>query len=151
MGLTFRQPYGILKIVKEREMVRMIAYHMESYKNRQISEDYPSEVYFNLHKECFSMVQDGLVVLHSDMVVLEDVWFKVSEAGRQRVLSEQRKNVHARVYGMFKGTEADSLEGFREAYYNPYKVSTFVDYLTGEPIHKASEVILIAKTIYYKK
>lgn len=123
---------------------------MLAYKNRTIMEDYPSEVYFNLHKHCFSMKQDGLVVLHSDMVVLKDVIFKVSEAGRQRVLAEGRKNVHARVYGYFQGTEADSLEGFREAYYNPYKTETFIDYLTGEPIYEAAEVILVAKTIYYK-
>lgn len=124
---------------------------MIGYKERSIQADYPSEVYYNLHKHCFSMVQDGLVVLHTDMIVLENVIFKVSEAGRQRVLSEGRKNVHARVKGTFKGIAADNLNGFREAYYNPYKVETFVDYLTGEPIFEAAEVILVAKTIYYKK
>lgn len=124
---------------------------MIGYKERSIQENYPSEVYYNLHQHCFSMVQNGLVVLHTDMIVLENVIFKVSEAGRQRVLSEGRKNVHARVKGIFKGIAADNLNGFREAYYNPYKVETFVDYLTDEPIFEAAEVILVAKTIYYKK
>jgi hypothetical protein len=123
---------------------------MESYKGRSMMWDYPSEVYFNLHKKVFSMVQDGLVVLHSEAIKLADVTFKVSEAGRQRVLREQRKNVHAKVYGYYQGTEVRSLEGFREAYYNPYKTETFVDYHTGEPLHEAEEVILINKQIFYK-
>lgn len=124
---------------------------MEVYKERAVMMDYPSEVYFHFRKKCFSMVQDDLVVLHSDMIVLKDCIFKVSETLRQQVVATQTKNVHARVLGYYQGSVgAVSLEGFREAYYNPYKVDTFVDYLTGEPIYEADEVILIAKTIYYK-
>jgi hypothetical protein len=130
-------------------MIVMMGY----YKGRGAYIDYPSEVYFNLHKHTFSMVQNGLVVLHSDVIVLEDVTFKVSEAGRQRVLAEGRKNVHAKVYGNFVKAELEQGEGFgwSEAYYNPYKVSTFVDVDTGEPIHEASQVILANKAIFYKK
>lgn len=132
---------------------------MTAYKERAVTMDYPSEVYFNLHKFCFSMKQDGLVVLHSDVVVLKDCIFKVSEAGRQRVLKEQRKNVHAKVLGYFQGAEAYDgdgfedlyyLEGYRRAHYNPYETETFVDRDTGEPLYKASEVLLVNKKIFYK-
>jgi hypothetical protein len=61
-------------------------------------------VYFNLHKKCFSVkalegVNKGKVVQHTDNIVLLLPKFKVSEAGRQRVLREKRKNVHAGVVG----------------------------------------------------
>jgi hypothetical protein len=123
---------------------------MEAYKGRTTMMDYPSEVYFHFRKKCFSMVQDDVVVLHSDMIVLKDCIFKVSETLRQKVIATQTKNVHAKVLGYFQGTQPESLEGFREAYYNPYHTETFVDYITGEPIYEASEVVLVAKTIYYK-
>ena len=61
-------------------------------------------VYYNLHKKCWSLKalsgnQKGRVVAHGDAVELKDCEFKVSEAGRQRVLRERQKNVHAGVAG----------------------------------------------------
>ncbi len=51
--------------------------------------------YFNLHRKCFSIKalegpNKGRVVAHSDKVLLSDGVFKVSEAGRQRVLRERK-------------------------------------------------------------
>ena len=61
-------------------------------------------VYFNLHKKCFSIkalegADKGRVIAHRDTVVLDGCKLLVSEAGRQRVLREKRKNVHAGVSG----------------------------------------------------
>jgi len=56
-------------------------------------------VYRNLHKHCWSIRINGLVAIHASHVVLKDAQFKVSAAGRQRVINEQRKNVHAGVVG----------------------------------------------------
>ena len=50
-------------------------------------------VYRNLHKNCFSVKQDGLVRCHADHVTLEDCKFIVSKAGQERVRDEGRKNV----------------------------------------------------------
>ncbi|QIW88623.1 hypothetical protein P59_254 [Bacillus phage P59] len=123
---------------------------MLGYKERAIALG-KSEVYFNLHKHVFSMVQDGLVVLHSESVVLTEATFKVSEAGRQRVLREGRKNVHAKVHGNFQGTwDGDIPEGFRRAHYNPYDFDSFVDRETLEPLTEAAEVILQDKKIWYR-
>ena len=88
------------------------------------------KVYFNLHKHLFS-VQEKVngrwkVVRHTDDITLHNVTFKVSEAGRQRVLREKRKNVHAYVIGHL----SDYQGAFStEVKYNPYKYDSFVDSL----------------------
>lgn len=106
------------------------------------------EVYFNLHKKIFSvrLVATRRVVLHTDSIILKDVTFKVSEAGRQRVLKEKRKNVHAWVRGSFVETGCDLAlwpEGIRKVKYNPYKAKTFVTD-TG-PVFSASQAVLSLK------
>ena len=69
-------------------------------------------VYFNLPKRVWSLkakrtniipsehgTREGRVTGHADTVILFDTTTKVSEAGRQRVIREQRKNVHAGIVG----------------------------------------------------
>jgi len=103
-------------------------------------------VYFNLHKKCFSVKaldgeNKGKVVQHTDNVVLLLPEFKVSEAGRQRVLREKRKNVHAGVVGWYNS--AVDVAKIGNAYkttnvrYNPYVYSSFVD-SNEKPIHIAA-------------
>lgn len=87
---------------------------MSSYKNRMIDRSKPVRVYRNLHRDCFSIQQRAYhlegcggvnrkgqwyVVAHVTELTLADVTFEVSETGRQRVIQEQRKNVHAYVHG----------------------------------------------------
>lgn len=55
--------------------------------------------YRNLHKKTFSIQYKNKVIKHSDLVLLKDAIFKVSEKGRQRVLKEHVKNVHAKIIG----------------------------------------------------
>ena len=116
-------------------------------------------VYFNLHRKCFSIkalegANKGRVVAHSDKVLLSDCVFKVSEAGRQRVLRERKKNVHAGVVGQWIGSLDDELTIERIVYngrpvtYNPYKYSTFV-YLYGE--HPVGRTRLVALTVNENK
>jgi hypothetical protein len=124
---------------------------MEAYKGRTTMVDYPSEVYFHFRKKCFSMVQDDLVVLHSDLIVLKDCIFKVSDTLREKVRETETKNVHAKVLGYYTEEEIDSLEGFREAYYNPYNVETFVDRDTLEPIEECAVMVFLNCKMYYKK
>ena len=116
-------------------------------------------VYFNLHRKCFSIkalegANKGRVVAHSDKVLLSDGTFKVSEAGRQRVLRERKKNVHAGVVGQWLGSLDDELTIERittigrPVTYNPYKYSTFV-YLYGE--HPVGRTRLVALTVNKNK
>ena len=43
---------------------------IEPHKNRTINPAKPVKVYWNLHRDCFSVQQDGLVVCHADQVEL---------------------------------------------------------------------------------
>ncbi len=109
-------------------------------------------VYRNLHKNCFSVKQDGLVRCHADHVTLEDCKFIVSKAGQKRVRDEGRKNVHAFVEGVLVNTrEADTIvdgtksdaemdagkSDWKKAYYNPYTCDTFINQYDGSPLETA--------------
>jgi hypothetical protein len=86
------------------------------------------------------------VVGHESYLTLADVEFKVSEAGRQRVIRERSKNVHAFVVGTlipFVNQNTNS-----EVSYNPYKSSQFFVKTTGEPITHSEFVILKNNKIY---
>jgi hypothetical protein len=108
-------------------------------------------VYFNLHKKCFSIKalegdRKGRVVAHSVTVVLEGCKLLVSEAGRQRVLREKRKNVHAGVSGTWiNGDRVESHYEFlsmvgRQVTYNPYKYSSFIIKATEQAVDRADVV-----------
>ena len=114
-------------------------------------------VYYNLHKKVFSVkalegLNKGRVIAHLAELNLSQATFKVSEAGRQRVLKEQRKNVHAGVVGEWYGTVDNInrllvMEYGIPVTYNPYKYSSFVVKATEQPIHQAREVHLKNRTI----
>ena len=102
------------------------------------------EVYFNLHKKTFSVrsAGSGRVILHTDKVHIANPEFVVRQSGRNRVLSEGRKNVHAFVRGyvtLFTDTNRPTLDTLT---YNPYKYASFVDKQTEEPVYKASRAWL---------
>ena len=106
-----------------------------------------TRVYFNLHKRKLSVQKKKRndsgrlywkVDKYSNMVILKDPAFKVSESGRQRVLKEKRKNVHAYV----EGEEIETCETPHDCvYYNPYKHSSFVDE-SGAPVESGSYAII---------
>jgi len=111
-----------------------------------------AEVYRNLHRKCWSVRgrRSGLVQAHEDTVVLLDAEFRVSEAGRQRVLAERKKNVHAYVRGTLSDRRPRTA-GLRRARYNPYEAGTFTDAETGEPVTRAAFVVLTAQgTLFYR-
>lgn len=107
-------------------------------------------VYFNLHKKCWSVKalegeNKGRVIAHEDFVTLVEATPKVSEAGRQRVLKEKRKNVHAGIVGYWGDQSTtdmyfDNLD--MQPYditYNPYKHKSFMHTweetrFTGAPV-----------------
>ena len=104
------------------------------------------KVYYNLHKKCYSIVSlekenYGRVIKHENCVPLFDAQFKVSEKGRQRVLSEQKKNVHAYVVGTWVSEFVPRGAG-RLATYNPYKYNSFVDATSKNSLAKAKQVLL---------
>lgn len=127
------------------------------------------DIYRNLHKNCWSVrsrepsQKYGLVIGHATRIGLKDAKFVVSQAGRNRVLKDKRKNVHAVVrgyliYSNYKGsTNKEWLNRpfdmwfnyqaraenntMKRITYNPYKKSTFFWTDTEEPVYHSKTVI----------
>jgi len=100
-------------------------------------------VYFNLHKRVFSVkalegAEKGRVIGHRTSLAIYSPVFKVSEAGRQRVVREKRKNVHAGVVGFLTAPYdwTKELVEWTPVLYNPYVFSSFVT-PRGKPVHKS--------------
>lgn len=106
-------------------------------------------VYYNLHKHTFSIVFGNKVIMHADMVSLEDVEFRVRSGGRERVRDEKRKNVHAFVIGNlmdyceFPCENIEEPENAKVVTYNPYKHDDFVTKKTGKPVYSAKKVEMV--------
>lgn len=104
-------------------------------------------VYFNLHKKTFSIkalegANKGRVIDYSDDVTIENATFKVSQAGRNRVLQEKRKNVHAYVIGELKSTTEAAIVG-EKITYNPYLYNSFVTSMNKTAVFNAKEAFLV--------
>jgi len=97
------------------------------------------DVYFNSIKKIWSVKRPGYPVEHHKMFVMRNPKFRVSEAGRQRVLRTKQKAVHAVVTGhMLEDVSICLMETWtKQVSYNPYKNSTFIEKLTGLPISSA--------------
>lgn len=102
-------------------------------------------VYRNLHENAFSVrdVKTGRVLAHADTVLVRNAEFRVGEKGRQRVLQEKRKNVHAGVRGELVldfSTIPDQLPA-NQIRYDPYEGPDFVNW-KGKPV-KAADMVLL--------
>ena len=106
-------------------------------------------VYYNLHKETFSVTYKSKVVLHADYVKLGNVEFRVRQGGRDKVLKEKRKNVHSFVIGTlvdyckYPCEDMPSEPNNNIVTYNPYKYNSFVVKDTEEPVYRADIVKMI--------
>ena len=109
------------------------------------------KVYYNLNAKCFSVQHKGLVIAHKDKLALNNVEFKVSEAGRQRVLRKKRKNVHAYAVGDLCEKFLNSTDKTIDVTYNPYLYSSFVNKKTLKPVFKAKTAWFENKTIKIAK
>lgn len=112
-------------------------------------------VYKNIHKTkaaghpVYSIMDKRTrrVIGHSDRIVLADATFVVHETGRQRVLREQRKNVHAFVDGIFlERLDFDDV-GAAIITYNPYRFASFVTLPTENKVESADRVLLADKVL----
>ena len=107
-----------------------------------VETDTTVDVYRNLHKGCWSVRQGGKVVAHCDYIVLRDARFIVGQSGRDRVIRDQVKNVHAYVRGWvsegFAHERETELEAsgwkWEEVSYDPYKRDSFYSLDTGSDV-----------------
>lgn len=123
-------------------------------------------VFYNLNQHVWSIKARegdhyGLVIAHVNEAIVSDARFTVGEGGRQKVIEQQKKNVHAGVVGQLV-----AVEGLRLRYdivmpgvsgdgharitlrsiakrnhvdvsYNPYKAGYFYTKPDQEPIYEA--------------
>jgi hypothetical protein len=116
----------------------------------------PVDVYRNLHKNTWSIRSrtTGRVIRRADNVVVKNVKFVVQPAGRQRVLDEERKNVHAFVRGTISPISTAMLTQVAfnvQIKYNPYilepdqRAGHFYEVDTEETVGEAPIVVLDTK------
>lgn len=103
-----------------------------------------------------SLKTPGKEIEYVSWVELSNPTFKVSEKGRQRVLRDNVRNVHAWVVGDWtskgwdvEGSPFDTAD-MRRAIYDPWKGDSFVDAETFEPVHSAQRALLVGKKVYYQ-
>ena len=100
-------------------------------------------------------MQDGRLKASARQVRLFDVEFRVRESGRQRMLRNRRKNIHAyaigRLLDFVHPEDSRELEGMcgRGVYYNPYEFSSFVDGETRSPVTFASAARFDERGVVY--
>jgi hypothetical protein len=111
-------------------------------------------VYYNLHKKCWSVrdYKTRRVIDHTHEIILHNCTFKVSQSGRNRVLKEQRKNVHAGIVGYVGndvGDIANNTNWSKEVRitYNPYKYDSFVKLPEESAVSKAEYCMLVNKSV----
>lgn len=120
-----------------------------SYKGRQIPvHGELVQVYRNLKfkdRVVYSIrdAKTRLVLGHASNLLLSGCKFVVNQKGRERVIREKKKNVHAWVEGHFGIIHAGDDKIFSEGteiYYNPYTNTHFEMLECGEPIVGANIV-----------
>lgn len=105
-------------------------------------------VYRNLHYKdevtwSGKSMKLGQVMFHLPVVLMQDCKFKVSQKGRERVLRERKKNVHAGVVGtLCPFTVEVWSDPWVRVKYNPYTGPTFIRADNGEPIFEARKVLI---------
>ncbi len=107
-------------------------------------------IYWNLTRKCWSITcatSKRLIGHYRGEVCLSSCAFIVSQAGRERVLRERRKNVHAFVEGLLMRPNSTRMTYAMpdgdpsQIRYNPYKAAHFMDG-DGRAVHRASIVRL---------
>ena len=103
------------------------------------------QVYRNLRKDNFSIrdAKTRRVIAYGTDITLSNIRMCVQKRGRERVIREKWKNVHAFVSGTYEGdTDVDLNQYWEVIYYNPYTTETFINKRTGEPIFRANVAYL---------
>jgi hypothetical protein len=124
-------------------------------------------VYCNIKRGVLSVkalegADKGRVVAHVERLLMKDVEFRVSQAGRERVVKTQRKSVHAGAVGEIEALWGATLRGEianstikgigvgrpftafdgPQLYYNPHKTKTFVEMSDRTPVTGADRLLL---------
>lgn len=108
----------------------------------------------NLHQEgvVWSVRHKGLTLMHTPHVILKNCTFPVWKGGQTQVRKTGHKTVHAFVKGELLVDPCEISKVYKKlksskntAYYNPFKVDTFVD-SNNQEVSKAEYVLLSGKS-----
>ena len=102
-------------------------------------------IYRNIKTNVWSIwcMDECRVIAHVDSIRLKGAVFHVSEKGRQRVIREKRKNVHAWVHGVVtEDPLLSTMEQFRLSY-NPYKSAYFMRKLAENQFQRVTHCPLV--------
>ncbi len=114
-------------------------------------------VYWNLHRRCYS-VQAKVggrwrVACHAESVGLRLAQPIVFEAGRRRVLREQRKSVHAYILGLCvdqagleAGADVENEPVGQRLRYNPYTGPTWTEGRDGTPAARIYDAVAMYRS-----
>jgi len=96
---------------------------LKPFKGRTVNLDKEVDFYRCLNRKgfVFSIRQDGLVVAHTDKVVLKDCKLIVNKSGKERCLKTKTRNVHAFVRGKIGDIYDIKNEFSFILKYNPYE------------------------------
>ena len=102
------------------------------------------EVYWNLHKQLWSVRHNGRVIDHTHWIRLKDVRWVVQPAGNARVRRENKKNVHAFARGTLGPDKVHIPPGLHiyTVKYNPYENTTFVRCHDNAALNRSEYAVL---------
>lgn len=108
----------------------------------------PVRVFVNPARNCYTIMQGFRVLASARQVRLRDATFTVRESGRQKMLRDGKRTVHAWIVGTLvdythndEGRELDVLDG-RRVGYNPHRAGHFMDREDQSPVTEATLVQL---------
>jgi hypothetical protein len=106
----------------------------ESREGKQLKEGMLVAIHFNSTRKDFSVIEMksfktlGKVIGYITEGVLMNGYSLIMKSGQSSVRQSKVKNRHAFLVGYWKGFEHDCLKFDGQLYYNPLKLSCFVDY-----------------------
>lgn len=114
------------------------------YKDREINLEKKVYVYRNLNckfdEKSFSIMQNGLVVGHTNNLLLFDVEFIIRKYGKLKALKTKKRNVHAFLKGYIKKGGIRVKEAYTPVIYNPFSNYGFIFKNNGQNIIKCKSV-----------
>ena len=111
---------------------------LEDYRNQRV------RVYWNLHRDVFSVQQKGRVIGYAKHLRLRDVRFDVQPAGLARARKEHKKNVHAFVTGILAEVSLSPLstgQGFVPVRYDLWEQGAFITVDAEQEVQTAERVV----------
>lgn len=127
-----------------------ILVNFRPFKGRAVKEGQKVRVYKNLTNGLWSIkdLANGYVLGHAEHVVLVNCNFVVSEKGKERVVRERKKYVHAFVEGEFESTSMSAINlkeiDYHDVTYNPFKEGYFT--LKSDRTKKLESAYIVALT-----